>query len=289
LLPRWSIGCIATAMILIGVLPCAAQPVQPRRDQHPWAKFPVGSWKTVQVTTETLDKLGNVTNITSTQTRTTLIAVDDDSYTLQVDVTVEVSGKRFPPQSQIVKYGYWGQTSEQPTTVKSLGSGELKINGQTLKTELQSIEVAGDEFTTESVVHYSADQPPYQLRRETTVKSENEAKSSTTTVEVIGLDLPQRVLGEVKPAAVVKTVRKHAKGMGVTVEMHCDDVPGGVVSHTAAEHTPEGEVARRSILQVVDYSIGIGEIEEVSSIVRRRKYHRARRRMDDMYLPAQPR
>jgi len=202
---------------------------------------------------------------------------------------VEVSGKRFPTQSQIVKHGYWGEVAGQPTTAKSLGPGELFVNGRKFATEIRQIEVDGDESDVESIIHYSAGQPPYQLRRETKTVHASDSKSSTTTVEIIGLNLPQRVLGEVKPAAGVKTVKKHAKGMGVTLEMHCDDVPGGVVSHTAAEHNLEGDVSRRSVLQLVDYSIGIGHLEEPSSVVRRRKFHRNRRRMEEVYVPSLPR
>ena len=283
--PGWIIAIAALAC----AQPIRAQEPPPPLEQHAWAKFPIGSWKTVQVIAETLDVHGNVTHITSTETRSTLLEVSDVAYTLRVDVTVEVSGKRFPTQTQIVKHGYWGETAGQRATVKSLGRGEVLINGQPILTQLHRIAIDSDEVDVESTVHVSADTPPYQLSRETTATHRNESKSSTTTVEIIGLELPQKVLGVMKSAAAVKTVRKHSKGTGVTIEMHCDDVPGGVVSHTAAEHTLEGDVARRSILQIVDYSIGVGRVEETSSVVRRRRFHRARRRIEEMQaIPAQP-
>jgi hypothetical protein len=270
------------AVCLLGVLPCAGQTPTLPHEQHPWAKFPIGSWKTVQVIGETLDVHGNVTNITSTESRSTLLEVHEHSYTLRVDVTVEVSGKRFPTQTQVVKHGFWGESAEQKATVKRIGSSQLQINGKSISAEQRQIKVSTEEAEVLSTVLYSPTVPPYQLRRETEVTHETDAKSSSTLVEVIALELPQKVLGDIKAAAVVKTVKKHSRGTSVTVEMHCDDVPGGVVSHAAAEHTPDGEVTRRSTLQIVDYSIGVGRLEEPSSVVRRRKYHRARRRGDDI-------
>jgi hypothetical protein len=243
----------------------------------------------VQVIGETFDTRGSVTNITSTETRTTLLAVAENSYTLRVDVTVEISGKRFPPQVQTVKYGYFGETPEQTARFKSIGEGEVQIDGRTIPVEKRQITIVGDDFEAQTVVHYSNATPPYQLKRETSTAHTSEAKSSNTSVEVVALELPQRVLGDVKSAATVKTIKKHAQGTSVTVETHCDDVPGGVVAHAAAERDGEGHVTRRSTLQIVDYSIGIGRIEEPASVVRRRKYNRARRRGDEIYIAPAPR
>ena len=164
--------------------------------------------------------------------------------------------------------------------MKSVGDSELVINGRRIPTSLQQFTIAGDDFDVETIVHYSADTPPYHLRRETTATQKADARTTTTVVEIVALDLPQKVLGEVKSVAAVKTVKKHAKGSSVTVEMHCDEVPGGVVSHAAAEYDAEGNVARRSTLQTVDFSIGEGQIEDTASAVRRRKSHRVRRRTE---------
>lgn len=280
--------CVAIAAAwLLSVSPCAGQQTISILDQHPWAKFPIGSWKTVQVISETFDTQGNVTNVTSTETRTTLTEVTKDGYTLRVEVTVEVAGKRFPTQVQTVTNGFYGEQPGQTATVRRLGEGTIEIDGQKITTEQRRVRIIGGDVEVNSVVHYSADVPPYQLQRETTT-SEPGGKSATTKVEVVALDMPQRVLGDIKSSAIVKTVKSHDKGSSTTVEVQCDDVPGGVVSHSAAERDTNGEIVRRSTLQIVDYSIGIGHIDEASSVVRRRKYHRAaRRRGEEIVRPPQ--
>jgi hypothetical protein len=276
------------AVCLLSALPCAAQEPLPPHEQHPWAKFPIGSWKTVRVIGETLDVRGDVTNITTIETRSTLIEVSDDTYTLRVDVSVEVAGKRFPTQTQVVKHGYWGESEQQRATMERIGEAQLQLNGKSLNVEQLQFRFDEDGRKVLSTVHYSSQVPPYQLRRETVSEHETDAKSFRTIVEVVALELPHNVLGEIKSTTVVKTVKKHSRGTSVTVEMHCDDVPGGVVSHAAAEHDSQGEVTRRSTLQIVDYSIGVGRVEEPASVIRRRKYHRTRRRGEDMYRIAPP-
>src|ERR1041385_5878244 len=76
------------------VLAQAAQPAAVPRDNHPWGSFPVGSWKLVRTTSETLNSKGQVTNVTAMETRTSLIAADATSYTLRSEIALDVTGRR---------------------------------------------------------------------------------------------------------------------------------------------------------------------------------------------------
>src|SRR5215470_13356517 len=98
----------------------AGQPEFPA-EQHPWGKFPVGAWKSVRTTAETLDDKGRVTNVAITDTRTTLIAADSSTYTLRSDVTLDVLGRRIATTPHIAKYGYYGESPGQAISVKRLG------------------------------------------------------------------------------------------------------------------------------------------------------------------------
>jgi hypothetical protein len=259
-----------------GSAPAAAPAYPP--DHHPWGRFPLGSWKLVRVTTETLDTLGRVANITTTDTKSTLIASDANSYTLRVESTVEAAGRRFASPVQTVKYGYYGEAPGQSLSVKNLGDTQLALDGRMVACELRQavIETAGAKRV--STIHYSSVVPPYQLRKETTAEGAADDKKATTLVETIALDLPQRVVDEIKQATYVKTTSKYAQGAKVTLEVQCDDVPGGVVSHWASETDAAGKVIRRSTLEVTAYEITEAKAGEIS--YGRRRYHRrAARRM----------
>jgi hypothetical protein len=248
-------------------------------DQHPWGRFPIGSWKLVRVVSETLDREGRVANITTTDTRTTLVASDKSSYTLRVDVTVEVAGRRFASAPQVMKHGYYGETPGQSVTVKDLGDSQLALDGRLVTCELRQAVVENEGVKRVSTIHYSSSIPPYQLRRETTAEGADD-KRATTLVEIVALDLPQRVVDEIKQATYVKTSHKHAQGSKVTLEVQCDDVPGGVVSHWSTESDAEGQTVRRSTLELVDYEITEAKLGEISYGRQPRHPRRAARRMN---------
>lgn len=238
--------------------------------RHPWGQFPVGSWKQVRVISETLDSKGNVTNITLTDTKTTLVAVDTKGVSLRVEVIVEVAGKRFASQPQLTKYGYYGEAAGEPIAAKKVGDEEISINGVKIPCETRQTTLDAPPLKRTTVMQYSDAVFPHVLRRETT-STGPDGKQTHTLVETLALEMPQKVLGELKEAAVVRTIRKGQQGTSVTIEVQCEDVPGGVVEHSAQETDETGRVLRRSTLELTDYSIGIGRTDESPQIRRRKR------------------
>ena len=271
-----SISAIAWAAVLTALGVAAAQEPNPLAVQHPWARFPAGSWKSVRVTSETLDDKGTVAAVLLTETKTTLLSVDRDGYSLRIESFVEIAGKRFASLPQIVKHGFYGETAGQPVTVKKLGDVEVTIDGQSVKSELRQASYEADGQRRVSTIHYSSTVPPYQLKRETTTEGLPEDQANLTTVDTIALNLPQRVLGGIQAGAVVKTTRSSPQGTKVTLEVHCENVPGGVVSHSASETDASGRTTRRSTLELIDYAIGGHPVD--TDPVGRRRHHRVRAR-----------
>ena len=103
----------------------------------------------------------------------------------------------------------------------------------------------------------SDDVEPYVLKRETHVFTAD-GKSSLdpqTTVEVIALDMPYKVLREMKSTAYERTIQQTSKGSNVTLDVICVDVPGGIVARTSKELNSDGHLVRRSMLEMVDYHV----------------------------------
>ena len=264
----------------LAATPGAAQEGVPLKQQHPWARFPIGSWKSVRVVSETLDGNGLVANIIRTETRTTLVAADAQGYSLRIESTVDVAGKRFVSQPQIVKHGYYGETAGQSVTVKKLGDEELVIGGRAVPSEVREATYDAEGIKRTSKIYISTRVPPYQLRRETTTAGVPVEQAVRTTVETIAIGLPHRVLSEVQAAAYVKTTRTSPQGNKVTLEVHCENVPGGVVSHSASETDTSGNTIRRSTLELIDYAIG-GHPVTADPVTRRRVHNRrAMRRLN---------
>lgn len=247
----WVLLCLTPGWLM------AAQPEMPPDNLHAWARFGCGSWKLVRVQTETLDGQGRVASVSLAETKTTLERADNKSYTLRIEVTVEVAGKRLKAEPKLVTYGYSGEMEGQQVEVKELGSGEVEINGNLYPTSVRQIMVNGGASKTISTVHYSREVAPHFLKRSTESSDiQTNARSYQSDVEVIAIDMPIKVLTETKTAAYVRTVESFANGESkVTLEVQCDDVPGGVVSHTSKQTNEAGDILQRSTFELVDYAI----------------------------------
>jgi hypothetical protein len=263
------------------VAPAFAEDLAFPASHHPWGRFPAGSWKLVRTTLESLDEKGHVASVTTTETRSTLVSKDDASYTLLTDAKVDVASRRITATPQTVKHGYYGEAPGQSLGIKRVGETSLTIDGRSIPCEIRQVVLNGDNGKQISNVFYTDQLTPFVLRRETSVESAAEEKQNSSLVEVVALDLPQRIRGELKPASYIKTTQKLPRGSKVTLEVHCDDVPGGVAAHWASELDTAGRVVRRSTLELLDYGLPAAAGPTQPAVIRRPvRQGKAARRMD---------
>jgi hypothetical protein len=249
-------------------------------DKHTWAQFGVGSWKLVRVYTETLGESGQVESVSITETKATLDKADEMGYALKVEVTVEVAGKRFQAEPKYVAYGYHGELQGQAVDVKQLGSGHAEICGHKYATGSHRIVIDGDTTQSVSTLEYSDTVSPYFLKRTTeSIDKETKARNYHSLVEVVAVDMPEKVLTEIKSAAHVRTVETFGNGTSkITIEVHCESVPGGVVSHTSKQLNAEGKITQRSTLDLIDYAVIAKDPDGKEPILGRRRLFQGRRR-----------
>lgn len=269
--------------VLIYPAPTAAQEVldlTALAAHHPWARYGVGSWKKVRVTTETYDESGKLESTSITETKTTLVAVDRLNYTLRVDVSVEVAGRRFEAEPKQITQGLLGESAGQRVEIKQLPDGKITICGREYPCKMRQVTINGDGTKRVTVSHYSDDIPPYLLKSQTTVTDpDRNQENYESTAEVVALDMPFKVLTETKSAAYVRTLLKRSDGVTTsTIEVHCSDVPGAVVSHSSREADSNGRVIRRSTLELLDYET-VQRLQPTSGVVgKRRLFQRLRGR-----------
>jgi len=246
------------------------------RAHHPWGRFEPGAWKLVRVHTETLDEEGRIQSASSSETRTTLLEIEADGVTLCAEVLVEVAGKRFDATPQTVKQGFHGELASPELRTKSEGPAQVTVEGRKIPCQIEQLELVGPTSKTVTRLYYSPSVTPYVLRRET-VATDMESKNTlhSTLVELVALGMPCRVLGEIKTGVCVKTVHQHAKGTITTLALTCDDVPGGVVFHSAKETDQNSRLVRRSTLELVNY--GLEPEEERTGLFGRKRPGRSRK------------
>lgn len=226
------------------------------REHHAWARFTPGSWSKVRKWMEELDDQGQVKSANITETKTTLLAVDDAGCTLQVEVTVEIAGKRFVAQPRQVQVGYDGGTNGGRTDFRKTGETTLELAGRTVRCAILESTLADGDTRITSRLHYSDSVPPFVLRRETvTASADGKQILDQTTVDVLAIEMPQKVLTELQSGAHMRTVRKQQNATAFTLEVVCVNIPGGLVAHTSKELDASGKPIRRSTLELLDYGV----------------------------------
>jgi hypothetical protein len=221
---------------------------------HPWGRFEPGAWKIVRVTTETLNDQDQVVSTSTTDTKTTLLEISNDGVKLEVEACMEVAGKRFRVEPQTVTEGFHGEMPGANVKLKEPVDGHVMIEDRKIPCKIRQLSLLGPNSTTNITLHYSS-LPPYVLKRECVVTdAEGKKPVSETTKNVMMLDMPVRVLGELRSGSYVRTVHKNGKTIVTTVAVMVRDVPGGVVSHSSKEADKDGRLRRRSTLELLDYS-----------------------------------
>jgi hypothetical protein len=250
--------CNLTAAALLCLVPALgfAESSQLPAKCHSWGSFQPGAWKLVRVVTETFDEQGNVTGISTTETRTALKEIGEAGVVLDVEVVLEIAGKRLDAAPQTVRQGFHGEPIEQQVHVKNLGAGHVLVEGRKIPCQVEQVEVIGSSNKIVTKTYWSPTVAPFVLRRESvTTDLQGTTVLSQSTVDVVALDMPCKVLAEMKSTSHVKTVVTHPKGTTTTLSVVSVDIPGGVVCHTSKEMDEKGRLIRRSALELIDYGL----------------------------------
>jgi hypothetical protein len=250
----------AISLLLVAILIaatgriCLGQEEEVPREHHVWGRFLPGAWKTVRIVTETFGPDSQVKSTSVADIKTTLTDADLDYYTLWIESTAAVAGKRIVSQPQVVSQRYNGATPGQIVQGRSLGNGRVTIDGAEYPCEVRQYEVTGDVSRTTTTVHYSSRTVPYVLERKSdSVDLATGAVTGRTTMQVVALDMPYKVLEQTCSSTHFKCVSQHDKGTTITLTISALDVPGAVVSQTTKELDARGRLVRRSTLELVDY------------------------------------
>lgn len=230
-----------------------AEPKPALRPSHPWGRFNPGAWKRVRLQKQTVDAAGEPSTTTTQLTVASLRTADDNGYSLMIRREVEVNGEFVTDTEQEWRGGYCEEVGDETATVVTLGAQKLQINDATIDTEVREIVIQKGDSRRVQRVHYSDQVPPFVLRRVSVPGDQNGSHPVQLAVDVLAVEMPYPVLGELRNVAYVRTVHKADKRTITTVEVHCGDVPGGVVAHSSVSRDEQGRVVERSTLELLGY------------------------------------
>ena len=244
------------------------------RQTDSWARFSPGTRKRVRVVVQKLDAKGNIESTATRETQSFLERVTEKGYSLRIETMSDVAGKRITTDPQIVRRGYLGEINDETSRVRTTGETNVIINGLSVACQVRQITIQGTGTTRVSTVHYSPTHFPHILHR--VMKSPAGAAATTMIqADAIALEMPLHLLGLDKIGSHILTTRRSPLGTTSTLEIHCGDVPGSLVSLTSTTRNKSGKVTERSQLDLVSYRVVIGEGRQPTSRPRLRLFQRA--------------
>jgi hypothetical protein len=246
---------LALALAVAATEPARAADCVVPKQRHPWGAFLPGSWKQVRVTTDTLNAAGEVAERSITETRSKITDVRDDSYELEINVTVEVGGKRFASDTRTSRHGFHGESAGQIIKIRPLDGGELRAAGETLGVERAEIEISDDHSRRVMQMYYSPMGRPHVLARTAVWYDAAGKVVQETDVTTLSRNVSRRVLGFQYSTWSTRTVQKTAAGKIVTDELHAAEVPGSVFHHSSEEFDADGKLIRRSTLELQNFGV----------------------------------
>jgi YD repeat-containing protein len=247
-----------------------AQPLTNGRTHREWESFPIGSWKLVRLNRETYTD-GKLTATSTADTKTTLVARDENGFTVEVDMKYEVAGKQFDPPAEMVWYGFHGQAKTESVSSEKLGNELVEVDGTQIHADVYRLIFNEGAARRRDVRTHLSPEFPYLLRKRSVVietEGEKERELDRVSTEVIAIDLPFKVLDQLEATSHVRTTSHGPSGHSVTIEVHCESVPGSVVAHWSRKTDAQGRLLERSTLELLEFGL-VDEHSTSQRLIRR--------------------
>ena len=217
----------------------------------PGLGFPSSAWKLVRVSTGALDDSGRVVGTNVTKIKTSLTKLEGECVVLEVEVGVEIAGKQFDGLPKTVKQGFHGEICGGDVKLQPSTTAEVTIEDHKIECRSQQIDINTASGRIAVSLCYSDTLAPFILRRESKTTDTANKVVSETLSEVIALDMPQRILTEMRTCPASRpcnNFQRHGNHAGDVLTRRA----GGVVSQTTKEIDPAGRLIRRSTLEVLE-------------------------------------
>ncbi len=223
-------------------------------DQHPWARFAPGAWRTVRTISETFDPSGKLLGRTVTTRTQTLTEVTTDTYTLQESSEVTVGGAQLPGPNQMVTLSLLlDQPLTQPVDVQELEIAKVRIAASDIPCRRWEVKWLAAQQPHRDVIWYAAGKSPFILRRE---RSTTNASQPTTEVwRARRLELPLAIGDQLGAGWQQEIDITSPAGTTQRNGLCSFEAPGGLVAESSIERDPAGNRLRWTVTRLVDFGL----------------------------------
>jgi hypothetical protein len=231
------------------------------RRTHPWARFEPGAWRRLRVVTESFDAAGESSGVNASERIERLVAVDDETYTLEVENLAPLAGLPTPGAvesrhlslltDRSADLGTLTIEEAEPANISFGGS----LGGIVVPCRTWRATTTGEGATEEEVLSVAVGSDPAVLRRTLTTTlggapGVGGARGATVTANVSRLDLPALYAERLTRSWHLATTITHPSGSRTErAAVYSADAPGGLHSESAADFDASG---RRTFWSVTD-------------------------------------
>jgi hypothetical protein len=252
-IPKLRFLYIASCLLLVLPSQSGAQEWVRSREHHAWARFDVQSWKTTKILTDLIDDAGNITSTVRVETTTRLLETELDRYVLAVDSTVQIGEQKVNHSNQKLKRDINTQGEGFAANVEK---NTLKIGEKEFNVDIRVVTLHTKQGKRVSRVSFCKESTPHVLKRTTTYYDKKSTPLYTTTSAVTEFDVKQDVLGDEKTVCRIVTTHKQNGTTTITDELYCADIPGGIIAQKIIDKNADGQITRRTTLELTNYAIG---------------------------------
>ncbi len=248
-----ALAALALVMCLGTPTPCQESQWLPTRGTHAWARFGMRAWKEVRIRSSAYDENEQVVRSSTTVARTHVVRVARRSFSLCVTTTVKVAGQEYSAApKEITK-----ELAPEIESSKVVGTDTVTIDGQTYPTQVIHLVTKSGTKRETSTLYYCSITTPNTLKRVTTsTDTQTPGTTTSTTVTVTELNKKIDILGEMKCTWSVTTVIDQAERVVTIREVHCQDVPGELVSQVTEQRNADGKLVSRKEMELLGYGTG---------------------------------
>jgi len=247
--------------------PSQAENWQYPAEHHPWGRFPVGAWRELEITTETFDENNKLFGKSVTTQREILKAIADDSYVIDVQATVDVSGKRIqgPWNTRVLRLatdrpGAIFSSTRQADHMLALPIGAVSC-------QVWEVRYSDESSNLLDRVYYSPEVYPHVLARNVIEQSEDTPieMAPLDAVTTVARSLPHNFEGRILECVAQQTIRRRDKGNSQTVAILSSEIPGGELETQSTDFDSSGRRIRWSVQKLIGHgSSGGGAVASES-------------------------
>lgn len=258
--------CVIQRMLLIlfaiaqfGISPALADdPLIPQRC-HVWGGFEPGAWTRMTISVENYADDVRTVVLQRKETRI-LRSKSAQGYTLEIamDVAQPAAGQQAAqPAESVTREFPWFVSAEALIAADEIKQGDLEIAGRKWRCRLFEYRTEVDGRVRTHQDHFHAEHFPFFLRRVVAEPSDREDRpfnyQATTEIvqEHVAVELGSRLVDGVETRTTVLQGDRRIQ----VLEILAPEVPGGLVSKRTTEWDENGQIIRREVAELEDYSL----------------------------------